>query len=119
MFVSEKVFVDGSNVMGLSITDTCKGNLRNNGYGISVLFQPAAWESVRQFTVDHMNELVAVMVGGKIVSVARIQGVFDRRLAVCAAADTEVDAHRLAKEIVGEELYNNAFKADVARATRP
>jgi hypothetical protein len=101
MFLAPEVPVSGRDVQGVSVMRSCYDSLGNPAFGVMVFFRAAAWNRVRQFSSAHMDEVVATLVSGKIVGVARIRGAFDKKLAVCGAQASEAEANALAREMLG------------------
>lgn len=100
MFVGPDTIVSGTDVRSVTVTE-CPADHPGKAFGLWVAFRREAWGPLRELSTHHMGELVAILVNGKIVDVARIRGMFDARIEVCPHADTAADAGNLAREIAG------------------
>ena len=52
-------------------------------YRFAVYFRASAWSWVRQFTSDCMGAVIAEVVNGRVIAIANVRGIFDRRVVAC------------------------------------
>jgi len=66
-------------VDGVSVAHECKDDVGYKAFGLWVYFRASAWSWVRQFTSDCMGAVIAEVVNGRVIAIANVRGIFDRR----------------------------------------
>ena len=102
VFVSPNAPVSGSDIVGTSVVYPCDLGLGSPGYGVWVFFLPSSHARVRKFSGERRDGLVAVLVEGKAIMVARMRGEISNRMQICPDSASREEATRLARVLAGE-----------------